>query len=731
MRSLFLAALSVAAVCGQLVPQRVPFPAGPPYVIGHRGDSGELPEHTLVGYRSAIDKGADFIECDVVMTKDCQLICRHEPDLLGTTDAGTKFPDLIKNYTVDASLAGRGILSSDLTLEQIRTLRAIERLPAQRSNAFNGFIGGVPTLQEYIDVATGYGDRVVGIYPETKHPAWHDSLRLPCTNGTSFSRLVVNALVANNYSGPYNSPAWLAKPAFIQSFETANLKDLKNVTNIPLVQLLGSPASSLIPADAQNRTYGNLTTTAGLDDMATYAAGVGPDRGAFILNVTNNRYYNSTDLVGRVQQRGMQIHPYTTRNEYPYLALNFSGDTYNEYDVLFGQQGIDGAFTDFPNTLHNYLQCRNYLNATRPGQRTILVSADNQGSSVNTTRTLPTDRPWVIARGGASGQLPGYTMPAYQTAIQQGANFISCSIAVTRDQQLLCTSNVNLLNITDAGAKYPTLLRSAALDAGNQTGIFAADLTLAQIKNLTVNQTAGAARDQSFNGRYQLMTLSEVMATARNASRVVGVYITLLQPAYHNRLAASNSTTLQEDLVLNALNATGNGICTASWNQMPVFIASTSETQLRYIRGKAPIPLVQNLGIADTAVLQQGYPVDRLANIATYAAAIGPDKNLLAPNNLLNFTGQPTQLTQRAHKLNMLVFPNVFRNEYEYILYTFGADPHRELDYFFNDIGVDGVITDYPGTAATTIACELANPQGSLMGPMIPRSCPANAFATA
>lgn len=731
MRSLFLAALSVAAVCGQLVPARVPFPAGPPYVIGHRGDSGELPEHTLVGYRSAIDKGADFIECDVVMTQDCQLICRHEPDLFGTTDAATKFPNLIKNYTVDEGLSGRGILSTDLTLAQIRTLNAIERLPAQRSRAFDGFIGGVPTVQEYINVATSYGDRVVGIYPETKHPNWHDSLRLPCTNGTSFSRILLNILVANNYSGPYNSPAWLARPAFIQSFETTNLKDLKNVTNIPLVQLVGSPASSVIPADAQNRTYGNLTTNAGLDDVATYAAGYGPDRNAFILNVTNSRYYNSTDLVARVQQRGMQIHPYTTRNEYPYLAVNFSGDAYNEYDVVFGQLGIDGMFTDMPQTLQNYLQCRSYLNATRPGQRPILVSADNQGSSVNTTRALPTDRPWIIARGGASGNLPGYTMPAYQRAIELGANFISCSIAVTRDQQLLCTSNVNLLNITDARTKYPDLQRSAALGAGNQTGIFAADLTLAQIKNLTVNQTAGAARDQSLNGRYQLMTLAEVMATARSAGRAVGVYITLLEPTYHNRLATANGTTLQEDLVLNALNATGS-ICQSSWNQMPVFIASTSETQLRYIRGKSSIPLVQNLGVTDLSVLQQGYPVDRLANIASYASAIGPDKNLLVPNNLLNFTGEPTGLVDRAHKLNLLVFPNVFRNEFEFILYTFGADPHRELDYYFTTIGVDGVVTDYPGTATTTINCELANPQGSVMGPMIPRGCPAtNAFATA
>ena len=92
---------------------------------------------------------------------------------------------------------------------------------------------------------------------------------------------------------------------------------------------------------------------------------------------------------------------------------------------------------------------------------------------------------------------------------------------------------------------------------------------------------------------------------------------------------------------------------------------------------RSAVPLVQKLNANETSVLQEGYVIDRLANISSYAAAIGPDKALLVPNNNLNYTAQPTQLTQRAHKLGMMVFPFVFNNENDFLLYTFGSDPHR------------------------------------------------------
>ncbi|KAL3153916.1 hypothetical protein ABBQ32_013480 [Trebouxia sp. C0010 RCD-2024] len=668
------------------------------------------------------------------MTKDCQLICRREPDLVATTDAKTKFPELVRNYTIDSTLSGRGVLSSDLTLAQVRNLSAVQRLPAIRSDAQSGFSGKVPTLQEYLDLVKGNADRVVGIYPETKHPTWHDRLQLPCTNGTPFSTLLLQALEANNYTGPYNSPAWLEQPVFIQSFEVGNLKALKIETDIPLVQLLDAP-TTVIPGEPTNRTYGNLTTEAGLDELATYASGMGPDKQVYILNISDaGYYYNSTDLIARAHRRGIQLHPYTFRNEYQFMATNFSADIYNEYDVVYGQLGLDGAFTDFPETQHNYLECRSNINASNPTSNpnaTILVSADSPGGPVNASESLPSDRPWIIAHGGASGPLPGNTLEAFQRAIAVGANFITCEVVVTRDQQLICQPSPNLANSTDARTMFANLTRTASLGGQNISGIFASDLTLAQVKTLTVNQTTGTGRDQSYNGQLQVATLREALATARNASRVVGVYIDIVQPAFHNAIALAEEGPLQEDLVLNAINSTGGlpALCSNEWNQNPILVASLSQASLEYIHDKAAVPLVQKLNANETSTLQEAYVVDRLANISSYAAAISPDKALLVPNNNLNYTSQPTQLAQRAHRLGMMVFPFLFRNENQFLLYTFGADPHRELDYYITNLGIDGAITDYPATMSTTLNCKLQDPEGGLEPILLPDACSASKFA--
>ena len=196
--------------------------SGLPLVIGHRGAAGHRPEHTIASYELAIEYGADFIEPDLVSTKDGILIARHENDISGTSDVAQKFPERRSTKTVDGKEI-QGYFAEDFTLAEIKTLRARERLPF-RNQGWNG-VYEIPTFQEVIDLAQRKSQekgRVIGIYPETKHPSYFRSI------GLMLEPPLVKTLVANGYADT-------DAPVFIQSFEVQNLKDLSKLTRIRLV----------------------------------------------------------------------------------------------------------------------------------------------------------------------------------------------------------------------------------------------------------------------------------------------------------------------------------------------------------------------------------------------------------------------------------------------------------------------------------------------------------------
>src|SRR5215510_14577075 len=189
-----------------------------PIVIGHRGASGYRPEHTLGSYELAIAMGADYIEPDLVSTKDHVLVARHENDISGTTDVADhpEFADRRKTKVVDG-LSITGWFTEDFTLAELRTLRAKERLPDLRpANAVFDKQFQIPTFQEVISLAKREG---VGIYPETKHPTYFDRL------GLSLEEPLVAALRANGLDRKQ-------APVFIQSFEVSNLKELNRLTKV-------------------------------------------------------------------------------------------------------------------------------------------------------------------------------------------------------------------------------------------------------------------------------------------------------------------------------------------------------------------------------------------------------------------------------------------------------------------------------------------------------------------
>jgi glycerophosphoryl diester phosphodiesterase len=335
------------------------------YAIAHRGSSGELPEHTLEDYDQAIRLGADFFECDTVLTKDGVLVCRHEPNLSNTTNADSVFPDRIKTYTIDF-VNSTGVHAIDLTVAEVKQLKARQRV-FFRDQSYNDMFS-IPTFQEYIDLALN-AKRVVGIYPETKHPVWHDSFKLPALQGRSMTQELLRVLKKNGYGGKIDSKQWLRQPVFIQSFETKNLQQIRPLTNLPLVQLL-SGVNSFIPDQGTGevgangtagtargaRRYGELVIDSGLKEVAAYADGIGPDKG-IIAPAPGGIIRFTTDFVKRAHNVGLQVHPYTFRNEPVFIASNLA-NIMSEYELYFQELDIDGAFADYVESEKFYFRAR-------------------------------------------------------------------------------------------------------------------------------------------------------------------------------------------------------------------------------------------------------------------------------------------------------------------------------------------------------------------------------------
>ena len=333
---LAMALLAPAAAFGQDHAMQKPMPRI--VVIGHRGASGERPEHTLLSYQRAIDTGADFIEPDLVPTKDGELVARHENNITDTTDvaAHPEFAARKTTKTIDGQTL-TGWFTEDFTLAELKTLRAKERLPKIRpgNTAFDGQ-ATIPTLDEIIALAKKESARLhrtIGIYPETKHPTYFASIGLPLEG-----RLVAKLKAA----GWDRADA----PVFIQSFEVNNLKHLKTMTGIRLIQLVAAEDG---PADKAAPSYAAMMMPEGLKQVATYAWGIGPDK-AMLWNGDA-----PTTLVADAHAAGLRVHPWTYRAENYFVRPAFRrgtdpkahGDVAGEIRAAL-DQGIDGFFTDFP-----------------------------------------------------------------------------------------------------------------------------------------------------------------------------------------------------------------------------------------------------------------------------------------------------------------------------------------------------------------------------------------------
>lgn len=317
-------------------------------VVGHRGASGYRPEHTLAAYELAARMGADYIEPDLVTTSDGVLVARHEPEIGGTTDVAQRpeFADRRTTKLVDGQPV-TGWFAEDFTLAELKTLRAVERIPDLRpdNTVYDGRFE-IPTFQEVVDLSRRLSrelGRTVGLYVETKHPTYF------AEQGLALEPALVEALTRNGLNHP-------RAKVYVQSFEVSNLKELDRRLRVPMVQLVGASGAPYdFVRSGDRRTYDDLLTREGLAEVARYADGLGPAKDRVIPRTADGSLGEPTTLVADAHRVGLEVHPWTFRAENEFLPTDLRssddpaawGDVFAEYEAFLAT-GIDGVFADHP-----------------------------------------------------------------------------------------------------------------------------------------------------------------------------------------------------------------------------------------------------------------------------------------------------------------------------------------------------------------------------------------------
>ena len=356
-----------------------PVPSKKAIVYGHRGAAGYLPDHTLEGYKKGIELGADYVEPDLVMTKDGVLVCRHEPNISGTTDVANhpEFASRKTSKMIDGAEVKEDWFVSDFTLAELKTLRARQPLPQDRSTAYDGLYQ-IPTFEEMIQTVQAENKRLgktVGIIPEVKHSTFEASI----FGQNKVEDELLRILAKYNYNKKTD-------PVVIQSFEVANLKYLHDKTNVRLVQLIDGDdidkagnmlvaAPSLRPYDwtvagKTDKDYRDMVKPAGLAEIKTYADMIGPWKPYLIsskqVDANNDGQPDDLNADGKIDERdrvllpatdvlknahaiGLEVVAFTFRNEPRRLVSDYKGDPKAEYRKFY-DLGVDGLFSDFADT---------------------------------------------------------------------------------------------------------------------------------------------------------------------------------------------------------------------------------------------------------------------------------------------------------------------------------------------------------------------------------------------
>ena len=709
-----------------------------------------------------------------------------------------QFADRLTVKNLDGVLVG-GWFAEDFTFaeleESVRARQPRDYRPQEFEDLFK-----IPSLEQVIELVQQVEAETgvqVGIYPETKHPTFFDQ------QGLSLEEPLIATLLATGFTDPSR--------IFIQSFEFQNLIELQGqldafgLGDIPLVQLYGNTTASASPESGFSVPYdirfnveqGNdLEGIYGPEFLAAveaplsletiysdldsaeflqvisdlYAEGAGPWKNNILLResletpvdgdgdgvaeITSQLTGEITSFIEDAHAAGLQVHPYTLRDEERFLTLNPDGTPQSPEDEV--QQlvdiGADGFFTDFPQTADPVVD-----KLTSDQVR----AAQNPDFDFN---TLNGQTPLVIAHRGASGDFPEHTLEAYRLAIYQGADFVEPDLAITSDGVLIARHEPMLDDTTNVAEVFgPERMGTKLLDGEAVTAYFAEDFTLEEIKQLRAVQPR-PYRPQEFNGEFEIPTLQEIIEMVQQVSAEVGRDIGIYPETKHPTFFDQQGLSLEEPLVQTLVD-------TEFTDRDRIFIQSFEVANLLDLRnnllpaaGLDNLQLVQLFGDTEDAFINEGgggfsVPYDLVANadlsadelrdiygdlvdlvdfsaaptyqdlanpeviaaVSAYADGLGPWKNNILLRESLDFpvdgdgdgmaeittrlTGEVFPLIDYAHAAGLQVHPYTLRDEERFLTLNPDGSPQTTGDEFRQliELGADGFFTDFPETGRIVV----------------------------
>ncbi|XVE53677.1 hypothetical protein DITRI_Ditri03aG0021800 [Diplodiscus trichospermus] len=614
----------------------------PPLVIARGGFSGLFPESSSFANNMAnqvkVTEVALF--CSLQLTKDGVGICLSDIRLDNSTNIATIFPKDPKSYNINGQQV-KGWFALDYTSDVIMNNLTLIQSTLSRTNAFDGQMP-VSTVED-----------VTGLKPTL---FW---LNVQYDAFYTENKLSVSAYldVAMKY----------IRPNFISSPEIAFLKNLNAKVNRARTKLIFEFLDPDVVEPTTKQTYSAILKD--LTAIKQFASGILVPKG-YIWPVDANKYLgNPTTLVVDAHKLGLEVYASGFANDVP-ASYNYSYDPTSEYLQFVDnpQFSVDGVLTDFSPTASTTIAC----------------FASNETAKPKKGKAL------IITHNGASGIYPDCTDLAYEQAVNDGADIIDCSVQMSKDGVAFCLDSADLAGDTTA---MPTFMsRSSSVpEVQKDKGIFSFDLTWSEIQTLKpqianpFGQNFGYPRNPEAKNKGKFMTLADFLELAK-AKAVSGILINIENAAY----LASNKGL---DIVDSVTKALSNATFDKQQTQQ-VFIRSDDSSVLSKFQG---VPAYKRLLSIKEYIGDAPKPaVDEIKKYADGVVVLRP--TLISTEN--GFAKAQTDVVHEMHAANISVFVVVFRNEFIALPFDFYADPMVELATYVAALEVDGVITEYPGTAS-------------------------------
>ncbi|KAL3675257.1 hypothetical protein R1sor_025205 [Riccia sorocarpa] len=629
----------------------------PPLVIANGGTSGLYPDQTFPAYADALNyslPGVAF-SCDLQLVNTTtgfqQGICRTGLDLSLSTNVNFIFPERNRTYIIDG-MNVTGWFAPDFTSDEILNNVSARQSDLTRSPIFDQLNLAilVPEL----------------LAPSNFTPTW--------LNLESPSFFEEHGLNMTSYLLDFLSSPNVLPPDFLSASEITILKDLQSAARAARTKVIFKFLDETATEPTTGQTYGTLLGN--LSDVATFAAGILVPKGyIWPRNGNETSLEQHTTLVDDAHSANLEIYAYNFLNdEYP-APYNYSFDPITEilYFIEKYNFSVDGLFTDFPTTASQAIACyaNNSIKSTQPG-------------SIDVT---------IISHNGDSGNWPGSTIPAYNSAIATGVDYIDCSVQITKDGVLICRESPDLVsntNIATVTTLFTTNLKNYPQLQSKQ-GVFTFDLTWTQIQsNLKArifSPTEGLARNPEHDGLYDIITFADFLSLAENNS--VGAFIDIQNAVY---LRTSQNISVV-DAVAVALKAAGY-----TNSSKKVIIQSEDSSALARLRDlNVTYPLTYL--IPYTSLKPVEVTADDFVDIKKYASAVSIARRLVEPLDPVDKTLLlPSKVVEWAHAQNLTAYFYFLRNEQSVFPFDLKADPTMELYMLTERYKVDGFITDFPQT---------------------------------